>query len=140
MIRIGLFASLILVIACVQNRPHPIAYGKDQCVYCKMTISDQKFGAAVVTQKGRTYYYDAAECTIDHLAEDAVAPHDIYAVGYNDPGILHPVDSLIFVISNEFRSPMGANLAAFVKEDLDALAVPGERLDWQQVRERLSDD
>ena len=39
--------------------PKPIEYGEDQCDACKMRISDSRFGAELVTTKGKIYKYDA---------------------------------------------------------------------------------
>ena len=35
------------------TEPLPIRYGQDNCDFCKMTISDHRFGAEIVTKKGK---------------------------------------------------------------------------------------
>jgi len=107
---------LMLFLSC-NSGPTPIDFGKDQCAYCKMTISNPQFGAELITKKGRVLKYDAAECMIRHLQEDK-APEfsDLLVVTYDDPKILYSVDTLFFIQSVAYRSPMGANLAAFIHE------------------------
>ena len=95
----------------------PIAFGKDQCAYCKMTISNPKFGAELLTDKGRILKYDATECLVNHLKDNAPPHQKLYAVPYDQPKELQPVAKLYFLISPDFRSPMGANLAAFAEKE-----------------------
>ena len=46
--------------------PQPINYGNDACHYCQMTIVDQIYGAEVISDKGKIFKFDAAECLIRH--------------------------------------------------------------------------
>ena len=77
-----------------------------------MTISNPKFGAELITDKGRVIKYDAAECMINQLREDSIAYQKLYTVTYDQPKQLIAVENLRFLISPDFRSPMGANLSA----------------------------
>ncbi len=130
----GLF--LVLLAGC-RAEPEPIAFGEDQCHYCKMTIADPKFGAELITDKGRIYKYDAAECVVNQLAEEATRYQMLLGVAYNDPKQLFPVDSLLFVISPVYRSPMGANLAAFYRPAPQDLGPDAQLLSWKEVRRTL---
>lgn len=134
-----LFATLLMLYlvlsSCTPEHPEPIAYGVDQCVYCRMSIADRQYGAELVTDKGRVLKYDAAECMINQLADDPVAYRQLYAVAYDRPGKLLPVDSLMFVIDPQFRSPMGANLAAFSRNQGTPHGMPG--LSWVEVSKKV---
>lgn len=124
------------IVACASPEP-AIAWGEDQCAYCRMTISDPHFGAVLVTEKGRQLKYDAAECLAGHLDDGAPPARSLHAVAYNDPGRLHPIESVRFVFSERYRSPMGADLAALLPVDsLDTGDAPP--LDWPGVRTRLA--
>lgn len=123
----------LILISC-HAKPEPIDFGEDQCKYCMMIISDPKFGAEMITAKGRVYKYDAIECMVDHLREEDPAYRQLLAIAYDRPEVLHPVDSLHFVISPAYRSPMGENLAAFLER---AAIKEGEVLTWKQVGEIL---
>lgn len=111
----------------------PISFGKDQCNFCKMTISNPKFGAELITDKGRILKYDAAECLVNHLSDGAPKYQKLYAVPYDEPKALRAVENLHFLISPDFRSPMGANLAAFSdKKNLDK-HYHSQLIDWQTL-------
>ena len=55
-------AFLVMIGACAQAQPEPIALGKDACDQCRMTISDARFGGEAITTKGRILRFDSVEC------------------------------------------------------------------------------
>jgi copper chaperone NosL len=134
----GKYVILILFIvglsAC-QRSPEPIVFGTDQCAFCRMTISDPKYGAELVTEKGRVYKYDAMECMVKYLDDNEVHTGLLLGIAYDEPKKLFPVDSLTFEISKKYRSPMGANLAAF--KDATKTKKP---LKWGEINEKLTVD
>jgi copper chaperone NosL len=103
-----------------------------------MTISNPKFGAELITQKGRIQKYDAAECVVNQLAEEEIEHSGIYGIAYDLPKQLKPVDSLHFVISKDYRSPMGANLAAFYDKNELPEKLQSEVLSWKELRKKLN--
>src|SRR5690606_39239413 len=110
-----LLIPILMLVGCGVN-PEPIAFGKDYCSYCKMSIADPKFGAELVTSKGKIYKFDAMECMVPYMQEQGETEYaHILGIAFDDPGELHPVENLQFVVSEEFNSPMGATLAAFRK-------------------------
>lgn len=120
--------------------PEPINFGKDYCSYCKMSIVDPKFGAELVTTKGKVYKFDAMECLIPFMEEQSDQAY-AYTLGiaYDAPEKLVAVDSLQFVVSETYNSPMGANVAAFTLD----FPLEGEklkRLDWEGLRQYLSNN
>ncbi len=93
-----------------------INLGKDQCAECKMTIVDPKFGAEIVTKKGKVYKFDDTHCIAVFLERRGVelsSIHQTLFVQYNAPGEFVKVKSAEFVVSSQFKSPMGGNAAAF---------------------------
>ena len=135
-------AITTLIITGCEVTPQPIEYGSDACSYCDMTIVDPKHASQVVTKKGKNYKYDAVECMVhsiqDELKETPIA---IYLVAdFNNPGQLTDATKAGYLVSNEIRSPMGANLASFTDEDKAATAqqrVGGEVFSWDTIREHL---
>lgn len=125
-----LIALVFITVSCTET-PEPINFGKDQCSFCKMSISDPKYGAELVTDKGRVQKYDALECMINDLSTNAPAYSKLYAIAYDKPEKLISVDSLVFIISPEYKSPMGAHLASFTKEN--APTADG-LLDWNALK------
>lgn len=116
--------------------PEPIAFGVDHCIYCKMKISDPRFGGELVTSKGKVYKFDAMECLLPYMEEsknDEFA--HILGIAYDDPGHLIAVEQLKFVISEEYPSPMGAHLAGFRDHSFNE----NHPMDWKALKNHLSD-
>ena len=83
-----------------------------------MTIADSRYGAELVTKKGKVYKFDAVECMVHYQQQDEVPTAALYLVNtYDEPGILKPAEECKFLISKKLPSPMGANLTAFSSTD-----------------------
>jgi copper chaperone NosL len=94
----------------------PIEYGADECEYCKMMIMDQRYGSELVTEKGKVYTFDAAECLIEYLQyneEMAEAARYLLVTPYTDPNHLIDARGATYLVSEQMPSPMGAYLTAF---------------------------
>jgi copper chaperone NosL len=107
---------LILSISSCRVSERPIEYGADECEYCKMMIMDQRFGSELVTDKGKVYTFDAAECLIDYLhnhEEMAEAAKFLLVTPYTDPNHLVDARGATYLVSQQMPSPMGAYLTAF---------------------------
>ncbi len=116
----SLFLLLFLVCSC-SVKEQPVSYGSDECAYCKMTIMDQRYGAELVTQKGKVFTFDAAECLIEYLYhnEDLVQSASYLLVtSYTEPDHLIDALSATFLVSKEMPSPMGAYLTSFSSRDV----------------------
>lgn len=108
---ISIFAAIFM--GC-QITPKPIDYGKEPCHFCKMTIVDKVHGAELVTDKGKVYKFDAAECMIEFLKDFDNAIVELYLTNhYSQPETLINATEAVFLISENLPSPMGANLTAF---------------------------
>ena len=133
-----LFVS-ILIVAC-SREPEPIAFGKDACEHCKMTIMDQKYGAEIVTSKGKIFKFDAAECMVDYIKQ---APDNFnfekdmfLTVNIAAPGSFIPADKAFFLKDRAFQSPMGGNLASFTSMQLaqnNLQNSDGKILTWNEL-------
>lgn len=97
--------------------PEPIKLGTDNCHFCKMTISDAHYGAELVTKKGRTYKFDDTYCLLSFLKTREVSREvkNIYLVDF-DSHSLKEASSLFLLKSEELKTPMGGNVAAFTNE------------------------
>ena len=110
--------AVLIWIGC-NPKPEKISIGTDNCVECKMTIVDAKFGAEIVTKKGKVYKFDDAHCMAVFLERRGVELADIHQtlfVDYNDPNRFIKVRSVEFVVSSQFKTPMGGHAAAFRDE------------------------
>ena len=136
--------SVVILCSSCEVRPEAINYNEDQCEYCKMKISDTRFGAELVTHKGKIYKYDSAECLLRTLLENDI---DNYAytmvTDHSQPSTLINAKEATFLISTRLPSPMGGNLSAFenrnVAVDIQE-SVQGELLDFTTLYERYKVD
>ena len=134
-----LAASALALQGCGAPSPRPIAYGEEGCAHCHMTLAQEAFGAEIVTRTGKVVVFDAVECLVAYLAEDAdtTSIHSIWVVDYAHPGELIRAEEASFLMSPSLRSPMGAGLAAFAdpgdREEAMA-ALGGEAMAWNDVR------
>jgi copper chaperone NosL len=97
-------------------QPEKIAFGKDTCAECKMTIIEPKFGGEIVSKKGKVYKFDDVHCVATFLKRRGVemsSIHQTLFVDYNDRNQFVKVSSAEFVVSSQLKSPMGGNAAAF---------------------------
>lgn len=132
---------LIGLQACTSSTgPQAIQYGKDQCVYCKMTISDARYGTQLVTKKGRAYNFDDVQCMIAYVEDGDISRDDIAAFYLPDfkSNELLPAEELFYLKSEALKSPMRGDIAAFKsKSDMEeTLAeVGGTPLTWDNLWE-----
>lgn len=136
-------SSVLLIMfglqACQGNsEPKPIKYGSDQCAYCKMTISDARFGTQLQTKKGRVYNFDDVQCMISFVKESNVKKEEVAAYFLPDysSNKLLPADKMFYLKSEELKSPMRGNIAAFEKtEDLEKAKAElgGTALSWDDL-------
>lgn len=125
-------------LACAEPGPIPIAFGREACAHCHMTIVDQRFAAELVTQTGKVYAFDDAGClaafAVDGSVESARV-HSVWVTDFLQPGTLLPVEDVIFLRTDSVRTPMASNLLAVPRAAGDSLqaVLGGTLLDWTQV-------
>ncbi|MEP7344926.1 MAG: nitrous oxide reductase accessory protein NosL, partial [Gemmatimonadaceae bacterium] len=117
----------------------PLVAGTDACDFCRMTVSDVRFGAEVVARTGRVYTFDSIECVASWVGSSPLAsdPKGIWVADYST-GALIPADSALYVRGGTVRSPMGREIAAFAagvgkKQLAEGFGVGGEVLNWTDV-------
>jgi copper chaperone NosL len=112
-----------------EAKPEPIRYGQDECADCKMMIADQRFGAEIVTRKGRVVKFDDVGCLQSFIARGTVPPGEIHSrvvSDFNQPNHFLPLDNAFFLKNDAIKSPMRSDIAAFATE-----------AEMQKVKERL---
>lgn len=105
----------ILFLSCTTD-PERIQYGKDTCHACKMTLMDKKFGAEIVTAKGKVYKFDDVNCMVNFINSGYLADETLehkLVVDYTQPGKLIPAEHAFYLKSDAIRSPMASEVAAF---------------------------
>lgn len=132
--------TVISIVSC-NNNPEPINYGQDECDYCRMLISDNKYGAELITDKGKIYKFDSIECMIQFsLVKNTLgdANNNLLITNFDNPGNLIDARIAYYIKNDEFRSPMGLNVTAFKDESKAQQFISangGEKLIWVEVIE-----
>jgi copper chaperone NosL len=116
-------AMLVAVAACRPGGPQPFAYDSDACAQCRMQITDTRFGAELVTKKGRVVKFDAVECFIEYRkqAANAADVESSWVIDFRKPGtFLRAEDARYLEVPG--KSPMGRGLVATATDaDVEAL-------------------
>ena len=115
---ISVFFLLFIIISC-SNQPEPINYGIDECEFCRMQISDNRYGAELVTDKGKVYKFDSIECLIEFaMVKNLIGDSDqkFLVTDFAQPETFIDASTAFYVHNDNFRSPMGLNVMAFDSE------------------------
>lgn len=114
--------------------PEPIRVHKDACAYCRMAISDGRFGAELITRKGRVYKFDDIVCMLAYNKEmDQGSVKQYFIHDYEKDNVLTEATAAWYVHHESLKSPMTGNTAAFAsKEQAEAYAsgVGAQVDDW----------
>ena len=133
---LSVIGVLLFATSC-KVEPKPIAYGKEGCHFCSMTIVDQQHAAQIVTRKGKVFSFDAVECMVNYTKElDMDEVQLLLCNHYLEPEVLIDATKATFLISEQIPSPMGAFLTGFdtrnaAEEILGANE--GELLTWEEL-------
>ena len=132
-------AILVVLYGC-SPEPEPIRFGSDLCVYCKMMISDTRYGGEMVTIKGKVYKYDSIECLAASYLKGEINQaeiHSLWTVDFAQPEKLIDAKQALYLQSKDLHSPMGLNLSAFAEqataEKVERLYI-GSLLGWDEVQ------
>jgi copper chaperone NosL len=116
------FATVLVFFLCVacSVEPEPIKFGEDSCYTCKMTMMDNRFGAEIITKKGKVYKFDDLNCMINfHNSGNEAEENMQYrlVIDYAHPGKLIDTQHAFFVKSDAVRTPMASGMVAFESEE-----------------------
>jgi len=118
-------------------KPAPINFGTDSCHFCKMTIVDQQHAAQYVTKKGKQFKFDAVECMFNDFSEKGKENIALMLVSdYARPNVMTDATSATYLISEQIKSPMGANLSSFAsRADADSILKShgGKLYTWEEM-------
>ena len=133
-------AAATLLAACAPNGPRAIAYGEESCGYCRMTITDPRFGTEARTSTGRVHTFDSIECLAAYVhAADSSRLREVWVSDFERPGTLVAADSATFWRVGGGVSPMGKGLVATRNGRRPAgIADAGPPLRWSAVVELVA--
>ncbi|HET8829590.1 MAG TPA: nitrous oxide reductase accessory protein NosL, partial [Pelobium sp.] len=120
-----LYSSLLalwVITGCGTTEPQAINYGKDVCEHCKMVIADEKYGAELITKKGKVYKFDSAECLMDLITEESrkidTTGAQLLVINFAKPATFLDAKTAFYLKDKEYQSPMGGNIVPFESEML----------------------
>lgn len=136
----SLFILLVIAVTATgcSQQPVEIHYGSDECAHCKMMITDERFAAQLVTEKGKAIKFDAVECLVsyhrDH--EEELENSVLWVNDFEQPGEWLNALEAHYVQSEDIQSPMGASLFALpgnqqAKEH--TRQGPGHVMSWNEL-------
>lgn len=98
-------------VACAGDSPRALLLGTDACAYCRMTVTDARFGTQVVTRTGKVEVFDSVECLAGYVR--GAGPGEVRAVWVTDAESRQFVraDSAGYLLDGSLRGPMGRVVA-----------------------------
>lgn len=100
--------------------PEPLQYGEDACHTCKMTLMDKKFGAELVSNKGKVFKFDDVNCMLTYYHSNDTQPTEFshrLVVDFSQPSKLIDAADAFYLKSPAVKSPMASQIAAFEQKD-----------------------
>ena len=128
---------LLLSVSCKTKESDPIKLNSDGCDFCKMKIADGKFGAELITTKGRIYKFDDIHCMINYHKENLTTNiQSFYIHDFNQNNVLIPAENAFYVKGGEISSPMRGNIIAVKTEEEAkkiALKYNANPISWSEI-------
>ena len=140
---LALALGIVLIAACQRGGgPRPLIVGEDSCDFCRMAISDTRYGGEVRTKTGRIVTFDAVECLSGYLAAagDTARFDGVWVADFNGSGMVPAADAH-YLLGGSLHSPMGRQVTSFAANVTPHELVTkygGEVLTWDQVRARVT--
>lgn len=105
-------AVALVAAACGGTGPRAIALGSESCEYCRMQITDARFGAEAVSSTGRVRVFDSVDCLAGYVRGAAQGSVEaIYVTDSDAPGTFVEAAKAGFLVGSSVRSPMGETVA-----------------------------
>jgi copper chaperone NosL len=130
--------TIVFIFSSCNTSPTSLLIGKDKCSYCKMPYSDNRFGAELITRKGKIYKFDDIHCIVAFIHDKANETQNakLYFVNFDDDHNLIPLEKVLLIKSNQLHSPMNGDVAAFntsveAKQAIEKYAA--SIVDWHEL-------
>lgn len=136
----GLLFITLTLGSCNNSEAQALEIHKDRCNFCEMTIADGRFGAEVITTKGRAYKFDDLICLLDYLkAYKKTEMKSFFVNDYTKKNMLIDATQAFYVESASLKTPMRGNIAAFgskIDAQLFADKVDGYVMRWADLQKK----
>ena len=132
-----LIVATLVLLACGRDGPRPLVVGQDACEFCRMTLSDLRFGGEIVTSTGRIRTFDSVECLAGFVAAagDSLSAASVWVSDFTSSTLVPAADAH-FLMGGSIHSPMGRQVASF-RADSDTAALRGtyggKLLTWTDI-------
>ena len=138
----ALLLPAIILLSC-STKPEPFKPGTDNCHFCKMGITDTRFGGELITKKGKMYKFDDLICLARFLNQGGEPADNIsktYTVLFDRPNEFSETQNALLVTDPELRSPMGSQTAGFASAAAAEKYISGKKncisSSWQQFLDK----
>ena len=114
-----LFLIILFQLTGCKNGPEPINYGHDECEFCRMLITDNRYGSEIVTDKGKVFKFDEAGCMIEYaMVKNFIGDENqkFLVTDFATPETFIDATTAFYFQNDNYRSPMGSNVMAFDSE------------------------
>lgn len=106
--------AMVTLVSCGPTEPQPIKLNSDSCDFCKMTISNSKYAAELITQKGRIYKFDDISCMIKYAKSNTTVEYSgFYVNDYLNDNKFIDAEKGYYLKGGTISSPMRGNIAVF---------------------------
>jgi copper chaperone NosL len=108
-----------------------------------MGIADKKFGNEIITRKGRILKFDDIGCTVRYLKSGSLDQKDIdqtVVINFEKANDFINVNNAFFVVSEEIKSPMNFNTAAFASNESASNFLSGKNgkvMKWNEIYNKI---
>ena len=140
-IRLAILLLLATAIpACSPIRPRAIAWGRESCSHCHMTLADPRFAAESLTRTGKAVVFDDVGCLAAWVAENRAVVASSWVANFAAPDQWLRADSAVYLRSDTLRTPMASGLAALTpgpQADSVRAALGGTLLTWTDLLSAL---
>jgi hypothetical protein len=117
---LGVFALVVVLVVSggtkVPDGPVPVAWDREPCEHCRMSIGEPRHAAQLITTEGRVFNFDDIGCAIALLRSRSPAVHRLWFRGDGDRWI--GADAVGFARTD--ITPMGSGLLAVDRGAPDA--------------------
>ena len=107
-----------------------------------MVVADTKFGAEMITNKGKIYKFDSAECLMDFINDEDHKTQSkdaqLLVINFAKPATFIDAKNAFYLKDKGYKTPMGGNIVPFESEilaDNNKLSPDAEILTFDVAKE-----
>lgn len=111
-VRRALSGLLLVAAACAPAGPRAVVLNEDQCGFCRMEVTDERFASEAVTRTGKVNVFDSIECLAGYArGVDRETLQGLWVTDADQPGTWVAVEDAGFLRESSLRGPMGQTVA-----------------------------